>query len=710
MRWLFFPTTLFEPAFYQQEPYSISEAFFLEEPSLIYDPVWRPYRVNRHKIAFFRASMKAYAAYWESQGIPVHYISYVQALRCVPDFFTGMMAWDPCDHILTQKYSPFVSFVANSPSFILDEKELTAIHTQRMPAVYKACKTKLNLLVDIPSQDADNRKSFPADGKIPPNPTYHSCLETASFYQEAILYAQDSSFEAHIGDPACLVYSPITHQSASRHLDFFIAQRFDSFGPFQDAIVPEETHLFHAFISHLLNVGLLTPLQVIERIRPLQDRIPLASYEGFVRQILGWREYMRYLYIQKTEWILEPFRSKKKGKDGQTQQGSDTFCMTMSQSQETCIQVSIDLETNHAKDALSPHTCLKAENADLRQEPSQDPERYKQERKIDCKIDHKQHASNSLEACSGRHDDFDPIDETQMVLGHPIRAEGTRHPGLMAGCDSNLQKHFEKEAGIQHIPCNERRDGENCHTQAQPICTIQKQGELFHQQAQNPHGLSHAELSSISTCRINPLHVLMDTYHPGENRPQNKLNSYSFQSHAQASSLMKSWQTFVPFDLSSTWNTGGALPLLDQEIMKAQTWGYAHHIIRLMVFLNLFRLMEIPPQEIYRWFMEVVSLDAYDWVMYPNIAAMGFYSEPPLMQKPYLSTSAYYAKLSGQSKRCALWDSLFYRFLEKNQAHLTGGAALYGRNLATFKKFKPSVQESMRQTADSFLKKIRLIR
>jgi deoxyribodipyrimidine photolyase-related protein len=116
------------------------------------------------------------------------------------------------------------------------------------------------------------------------------------------------------------------------------------------------------------------------------------------------------------------------------------------------------------------------------------------------------------------------------------------------------------------------------------------------------------------------------------------------------------------------WYTGttGLYPL-DNEIKKAITTGYAHHIIRLMVFMNFMILSGLHPYVIYKWFMEVVSIDAYEWVMIPNIYAMGYFYKRA-MTRPYLSKSTYIAKMSNYKKDGhwdVIWDDMFDKFVRE---------------------------------------------
>ena len=112
------------------------------------------------------------------------------------------------------------------------------------------------------------------------------------------------------------------------------------------------------------------------------------------------------------------------------------------------------------------------------------------------------------------------------------------------------------------------------------------------------------------------------------------------------------------------------LPPVDTTIRKLLATGYCHHIERLMVLGNLMLLCEIQPDAVYRWFMELF-IDAYDWVMVPNVYGMSQFADGGLMaSKPYLSGSNYLRKMSDYPPGpwCDIWDALFWRFLAKHRA------------------------------------------
>ena len=126
-----------------------------------------------------------------------------------------------------------------------------------------------------------------------------------------------------------------------------------------------------------------------------------------------------------------------------------------------------------------------------------------------------------------------------------------------------------------------------------------------------------------------------------------------------------------------------------------------------MIFLNIFVLMQVRIEDVIQWFSQVVSMDAYPWVMYSNIASMGFY-DTRFMQKPYVSTSAYLLKMTNYPKGPwqEIWTALFYTFLHENKKKLVGGSAVYLRNLVYFEKKGVKEQDAIKDVARSFTNKV----
>ncbi|MFB6246003.1 MAG: cryptochrome/photolyase family protein [Candidatus Pacearchaeota archaeon] len=111
---------------------------------------------------------------------------------------------------------------------------------------------------------------------------------------------------------------------------------------------------------------------------------------------------------------------------------------------------------------------------------------------------------------------------------------------------------------------------------------------------------------------------------------------------------------------------------IDESIERVNQYAYTHHIERLMVLGNIMMLLEIDPDEVYKWFMEMF-IDSYDWVMVPNVYGMSQYSFEGMMTKPYISSSNYIKKMSNYSKGewQEKWDGLFWKFIKNHKKELS---------------------------------------
>jgi len=140
--------------------------------------------------------------------------------------------------------------------------------------------------------DTENRKKMPSTVHVPPLPSVRESL----LVKESLEYVS-KFFPSNYGTTENFNY-PITHAQAVHWLDVFLAERFFQYGIYQDAIIKNNSFLFHSVLTPALNVGLLTPTMIIERTLDFASResVPLNSVEGFIRQILGCREFIRALY------------------------------------------------------------------------------------------------------------------------------------------------------------------------------------------------------------------------------------------------------------------------------------------------------------------------------------------------------------------------------------------------------------------------------
>ncbi|CDR33815.1 Deoxyribodipyrimidine photo-lyase-related protein [Criblamydia sequanensis CRIB-18] len=193
-----------------------------------------------------------------------------------------------------------------SPGFICSNQELKTHFGNKkhfsMAQFYAYQRKSQNILMEDErpvggkySFDADNRKKIPKNLSIPP-----TFIPKENANTEKIIAEVDSEFTDAIGEADPFLY-PTTHQEARKALDLFLKDKLVLFGAYQDAIQKEESFLFHSVLSPLLNIGLLTPHEVIQAAlhHSKKHSVPLNSLEGFLRQIMGWREFVRASYLLK---------------------------------------------------------------------------------------------------------------------------------------------------------------------------------------------------------------------------------------------------------------------------------------------------------------------------------------------------------------------------------------------------------------------------
>jgi deoxyribodipyrimidine photolyase-related protein len=187
-----------------------------------------------------------------------------------------------------------------SKSFLLHgdavRSELAALHTPRLHDFYVKQRRKMNILMEGSNPvggswtfDKENRKPFPKSIQFLPLPKADWTAHTRELASLLIRL-----FPENPGDPSDF-FLPTSRVQALKWLESFIQYRFAKFGPYEDAIHKSELLGFHSMLSPLLNTGLIFPGEVINA--ALECDVPLQSKEGFFRQIIGWREFVRGMYL-----------------------------------------------------------------------------------------------------------------------------------------------------------------------------------------------------------------------------------------------------------------------------------------------------------------------------------------------------------------------------------------------------------------------------
>ncbi len=306
-----FPNQLVEKI----ELYSKVKKVYLVEEYLFFNQ----YKYHKAKLAFARASMKFYEQYLLSKNITVEYIN-AQDARCdvrkliliLADSINTLYFYDPVDDWLNRRIVKSckdngVSFtMEESPIFLNNTKDLVDYFSTKkrmfQTDFYVHQRKLRNILMEEDGKpiggkwtyDTENRLKYPK-GKIAPKITFQTLNE---FDLEARNYV-DTNYSNNPGSYE-LKYPTTFTESKAWLRDFFV-ERFFEFGEYEDAIVENENYLHHSLISPLINAGLLTPQFVITETLKFatKNKVPLNSTEGFIRQILGWREFIRAVYILK---------------------------------------------------------------------------------------------------------------------------------------------------------------------------------------------------------------------------------------------------------------------------------------------------------------------------------------------------------------------------------------------------------------------------
>lgn len=278
---------------------------------------FKQYKFHKQKIAFHRATMKCYEMHLKSKNKPVHYIEAISGLSDVRDLIPHLAKkgietlhiTDPTDNWLQKHMTSASTGMTikwyDSPLFINTKKELSHLFKPSkkklfQTSFYKEQRKTREILMTANNPeggkwtyDSENRKKYPKD-KTAPTIQFPDKTE---FHKEAEDYVNEH-FGNHYGKLTDFAIYPIDYKSSTVWFEQFLEQRFHEFGAYEDAIVRQEHFLNHSVLSPLINVGLLAPDRVIEHAIDFakNNGVPLNSTEGFVRQILGWREFIRGVY------------------------------------------------------------------------------------------------------------------------------------------------------------------------------------------------------------------------------------------------------------------------------------------------------------------------------------------------------------------------------------------------------------------------------
>jgi deoxyribodipyrimidine photolyase-related protein len=247
------------------------------------------YRFHVQKLILHRASMKFYEAYLIENGFDVEYLEDDTALEKYQN--NTVTLYDPIDDYLNRKIHTLFSSltILPNPNFLNTSDTSKFLHT-----FYLHRRQELGIFIDSEgkpfggkwSTDSENRKKIPKNFPKPP-PLYFQ----NRYLDEAREYVK--KFES-VGECEVFAY-PVTFEEARMSLEYFLRTKFAHFGDFQDAMDESNNpFLFHSNLSSSLNIGLLGLRTLIDAIASYDA--PYNAKEGFIRQIIGWREFMLRIY------------------------------------------------------------------------------------------------------------------------------------------------------------------------------------------------------------------------------------------------------------------------------------------------------------------------------------------------------------------------------------------------------------------------------
>jgi deoxyribodipyrimidine photolyase-related protein len=267
----------------------------------------RPY--HRHKLALILANQRQFALEQARRGVAVRYLTgcapYAELLEPVAREVGGLVAMEPAERELRLDMAPLVEagllrllphagFLTTTDQF---RRHRPSGPPWRMDAFYRLCRKESGILMDADGKpvggkfsfDTENRKPWRGDPPAAVPPRFGLDPITAE-----VCDLVDREFADHPGR-IDREHLPSTQEDAERLWSWAREECLPFFGPFEDAISVRSSNLFHTRISALVHLHRLLPSRVVADVAG-DERLPLASREGFVRQVLGWREFVRHVH------------------------------------------------------------------------------------------------------------------------------------------------------------------------------------------------------------------------------------------------------------------------------------------------------------------------------------------------------------------------------------------------------------------------------
>ncbi len=276
-------------------------------------------RHNRHKIALIFAAMRHFRDQLRAEGHRVRYCDYAQGTESLARAvaaelsganYTALVVCEPGEYRLRETMAQWPSEFGLEVEVLGDSRFLCSIDefnawadgykSLRMEYFYRSMRKRYGVLLEPDggpcggkwNYDQENRKGWRNQVEVPERPALGTDVIT-----EEVIALVDQAFPDNPGKLEYFNYA-VTREDAQRQFDWFCEHGLANFGTYQDALAEESPWMFHSLVSMYINIGLLEPLAVCQQVEQAwrDGRCELAAAEGFIRQVLGWREYIRGVY------------------------------------------------------------------------------------------------------------------------------------------------------------------------------------------------------------------------------------------------------------------------------------------------------------------------------------------------------------------------------------------------------------------------------
>ncbi len=313
---LILPVHLFEENEYLEK---MDKIYIIEEPFYFINSQ------HKQKLILHRASMKYYYNKLLKKYKNVIYLDYNKINYDEILLNNEIYLFDPIDKPVINKLAKFNIKILDTPAFIetlADLEEYRNNYTNKKNyyhdrSFYKWMRKKLNLLMTTDGKPVGDKWSYDKENRNPFDKNYkEEKIKTYSneYISEAKEYI-NKNFKNNFGN-IDIFYYPITHEETMEHLKKFIIKKFETFGKYQDAISKKVIFGSHSVLSPMLNIGLITPKIVINEVMNYykKNNNNLVSVEAFIRQLIGWRSYVRFIYIYHGEEMIKMNNLEHKNK------------------------------------------------------------------------------------------------------------------------------------------------------------------------------------------------------------------------------------------------------------------------------------------------------------------------------------------------------------------------------------------------------------